>query len=57
MVIGGKASQLQPNLDMKALALFYYILFFFVWLLSLGGLLFSEEEMDQGVGLDKKEGV
>lgn len=57
MVIGGKASQLQSNLDMKALALFYYILFFFVWLLSLGGLLFSEEEMDQVVGLDKKEGV
>lgn len=57
MVIGGKVSHLQPNLDMKALALFYYILFVFVWLLSLGGLLFSEEEMDQVVGLDKKEGV
>ena len=46
MDLGGKESQLQSNLDMKDLALFHYILFFFVWLLSLGSLLFSEEKME-----------
>lgn len=33
-----------PSLDIRALALFYYLLFCSAWLLSLGVLLFSEEK-------------